>query len=271
MAVCLSLLLSPFTALTVLGDDVREAANDVRQIIAHRGSSTDRPENTLAAARRAIEAGATAIETDVRTTRDGHLIILHDAAFDRTTNGTGRVSERTLAEIRKFDAGSWFAPEYAGQRVPTLAEILSLCRESKVDVLLDLKEQGAAYAEKVAAEVRAQGDPRRTIVGVRSIEQAGLFRKLLPESRQLGLIARPELVEPFAEAGVETIRLWPRWLDDETLVPRVRAAGAKLHLNGTTGTLEETRRLLQYRPQSLLADDPGQLVKSLKELRGDAP
>lgn len=238
----------------------------VQHVIAHRGSSVDRPENTLAAARRAIEAGATAIEIDVRTTRDGHLVVLHDKTVDRTTNGTGDVGRMTLAEIQRLDAGSWFSPEYRNERVPTVAELLTLCREHGIDALLDLKESGEEYAERVAAVVRAAGDPRRTIVGARSVEQARLFRKLLPESRQLGFIARPDDIEAFAESGVEMIRLWMRWLDDDALVPRVRAAGAELQINVTRGHLEEIRPLIKYGPEALLVDDPAELRRSLATL-----
>ena len=237
----------------------------VRQIVAHRGSSADRPECTLASNRRAIEAGATATEVDVRTTKDGRLVILHDSTLDRTTNGQGPVREKTLAEIKRLDAGSWFDPAYQSEQVPTLAEVLKACR-GKIDVLLDLKEQGDDFARSVAALVKAKGQPRRTIVGVRSVEQAKLFRRLLPEARQLGLIASPDEIEAYAGAGVETIRLWPKWLTDQQLVGRVRKAGAQLHLNGTTGTPEDVVPLLRNRPDSLSSDDPGKLVRTLAAL-----
>jgi glycerophosphoryl diester phosphodiesterase len=243
--------------------EVRRAT--VRQIIAHRGSSADRPENTLAAIRRAIEARATAAEVDVRTTRDGHLVLLHDATLDRTTNGAGLLREKTLAQVRELDAGSWFRPEYRGERVPSLPEALSLCGD-EIDVLLDLKEQGEGYAQAVAEAVRAHGRPERIIVGVRSVEQARQFRELLPAARQLGLISAPGEIEAFAEAGVETIRLWPKWLEDARLVSRVRAAGAMLHLNGTSGAADEVQRLLEHGPDSLSSDDPARLVKTLIDL-----
>src|SRR5690606_12934395 len=117
-------------ATSVMAEDgaapKRERAVDlagVRQIVAHRGSSAEAPECTLASIRRAIAAGATAAEIDVRTTKDGALVVLHDATLNRTTNGTGAVNERTLAEVRALDAGSWFDPKFAGEKVPTLAEV----------------------------------------------------------------------------------------------------------------------------------------------------
>lgn len=248
-------------------DAVAQAAKGVKQIVAHRGSSADCPENTLASYKRSIEAGATATEADVRTTKDGFLISLHDADVKRTTNGKGLARDLTLAEIRKLDAGSWFAPKFAGERVPTLREILELCR-GKIDVLLDLQEPGEDYAKRITDEVRKHGEPKRIVLGIRTLEHARLFRKLLPEARQLGLIPTPDSIDAFAAAGVDTIRLWPKWLKDESLVARVRKHKLLLHLNGTTGAPDEIRALLQWQPESLSSDDPARLVKTLKQLAG---
>ncbi len=239
----------------------------VKQLIAHRGSSADRPECTLASIQRAIEAGATAVEVDVRSTKDGKLVILHDATLDRTTNGFGPVQEKTLAEVKQLDAGSWFDPKYSLQRVPTLKEVFALCG-NKIDVLLDLKVEGEDFAKIVAAEVKGNSSPKRTIIGVRSIEQARRFRKLLPEARQLGLIPNAETIEAFANEKVEMIRLWPKWLkQDAALVQRVRTLGAKLHLNGTTGTPDDILPLLKHQPDSLSTDDPARLVKTLAKVQ----
>jgi glycerophosphoryl diester phosphodiesterase len=243
------------------------AARKVRQVIAHRGSSSDRPENTLASYRRAIEVGAAVTEIDVRSTRDGVLVSLHDADLSRTTNGKGLVGERTLAELQQLDAGSWFDARYRDERVPTVQAILELCK-GKIDVMLDLKETGDAYALKVAALVRRCGEPRRTVVGVRSVEQARLFRKLLPEARQIGLVPTAAAIEDFAAAGVPMIRLWPKWLADKELVPRLRKLGLTLHLGADKGGREEVLALLPYEPASLSSDDPGQLIRTLAEIGG---
>lgn len=247
--------------------DVVRAARKVRQVVGHRGSCADRPENTLASFRRAIEAGAHVVELDVRTSKDGVLVCRHDADLARTTNGTGLVQAKTLAELQALDAGSWFDPKYRGERIPTLREALVLCK-GRIDVLLDLKETGRAYAERIVAEVRAHGEPRRVVVGVRSVEQARDFRQLLPEARQLGLIPTPDTIEDFAAAGVETIRLWPRWLTDTSLVPRVRKAGRALHLGAGPGERAEVQALLAHEPESLSADDPVRLLRTLAELGG---
>lgn len=250
---------------------VRQAAANVSQIIAHRGASAERPECTISAIRRAIKVGATAVEVDVRTSRDGELFILHDSTLDRTTNGKGPASALTVAELQQLDAGSWFDAKFKNERIPSLIESARECK-NKIDLLLDLKEQGDDYDRKVVGIIRKHGDPAKTIVGVRSIAQAERFRKLLPKSRQLALIPSVDSIEDFAKAGVDVIRLWPRWLEDgDAPVKRVRATGKGLHLNGTKGELDETRQLLQNRPDSLSSDDPRRLLATLKKLAAANP
>gem|GEM_PF-514979 len=245
------------------------AAAQVKYRVGHRGAMAEAPENTLAAIRRAIEAGATAVEMDVRTSRDGWLFLLHDATLDRTTSGRGRARDLTLAELQALDASGRFALSYRGERIPALRESLALCR-GKAGVLLDLKEAGEAYARAVADEVRRFGEPARTILGVHSVADAALFRGLLPEARQLGLIEKPDDIESFAAAGVDMIRLWPKWIGDGTTVERVRRSGAQLHLNATRGSIDEMRVLLPHGPISLLADDPARLRDSLDRIRAGA-
>ena len=234
----------------------------------------DRPENTVAAIERAIEAGATAVEVDVRTTRDGQLVIMHDATVDRTTDGAGKVSDLTAAEISKLDAGIWFprprAGHFRGQRVLSLREVLERCGD-RVDVVLDLKETDEVYAERVAAAVKQHGRPERTILGLRSAKQAKAFRRLLPGARQLAFIPKATDVEAFLAAEVDAIRLWPEWINAQPeLADVIRGGGALLHINAATGTMQEIVPLLAYRPDSLLCDDPGQLVATLDELKRGA-
>lgn len=94
--------------------------------IAHRGASGTFPENTLAAFAGAVAAGADMCELDVRLTRDGMVVVIHDDTVDRTTDGYGTVAELTLGELRKLDAGVRFATGFAGERVPTLEEVIRL-------------------------------------------------------------------------------------------------------------------------------------------------
>lgn len=244
-----------------------QAAKKVKEIIGHRGSCADRPENTLASYRRAIEAGANVGETDVRTTKDGALVCSHDAEISRMSNGKGLISELTLTELKKLDFGSKFDARYKDERIPTLREVLELCK-GKMDVMLDLKEMSEEYAAKIAAEVRKHGNPKEIVLGIRSVDHAKQFRKLLPEARHIGLIPTQKDIAAFAEAGVETIRLWPKWLDDKSLVAEVRKHKCALHILTGKGTPAEVVPLLAHEPESLSSDDPARLRQTLKELAG---
>lgn len=95
-------------------------------VTGHRGDRADAPENTMPAFLAAFEDGLRVVETDVQLTVDGEPVLIHDRTVDRTTDGTGAVEDLTLAEILALDAGSWFGPEFAGTRIPRLAEFLDL-------------------------------------------------------------------------------------------------------------------------------------------------
>lgn len=95
------------------------------QIVCHRGANAFAPENTLPAARICFDQKLDYVEIDIRTTKDGHLVVMHDATVDRTTNGAGLVGDLTLAEIKVLDAGSWFSDIYQGVTVPTFSEFLA--------------------------------------------------------------------------------------------------------------------------------------------------
>jgi len=110
-------------------------------VIGHRGSPCLAPENTIPSFKKAIEAGVDFIELDVRATKDNVLVIMHDPTVERTTDGTGKVSELTLTEILKLDAGSWFDEKYKGTRVPTLREVFKELGNS-VSYVIELKVKG---------------------------------------------------------------------------------------------------------------------------------
>lgn len=107
--------------------------------IAHRGFSAAAPENTLAAFSRAIQAGSDLVEMDLRLSRDAQVIVFHDRELDRTTDGEGPAGERTLAQLKELDAGSWFSPEFAGEKIPTLDEVLELFAPTRTGLYLELK------------------------------------------------------------------------------------------------------------------------------------
>jgi glycerophosphoryl diester phosphodiesterase len=128
-------------------------------IIAHRGASAVAPQNTLAAFRRAAELGADGVELDVHLSADGVPVVIHNFDVDGLTDGIGKVTDKTLAELKELDAGEKFAPQFAGERIPTLAEVLEAL-EGKLLVNVELKDvspAGVGLEEPVAEVVRQHG------------------------------------------------------------------------------------------------------------------
>ena len=108
-------------------------------VIGHRGAAAHAPENTLSSIRTAAGLGATWVEFDVKLTADGRCIVFHDDMLDRTTDGHGAVAAATHDEIRRLDAGAWFAPAFAGERVPSLEAMLSLALELGLGIDIEIK------------------------------------------------------------------------------------------------------------------------------------
>jgi glycerophosphoryl diester phosphodiesterase len=114
--------------------------NGFVHVCGHRGHSIGAPENTLAALTATRQNGGTSAEIDCMLTADGEIVLMHDDFLDRTTDGSGLVSQASLEAIRSLDAGSWFDPDYAGERVPTLAEAIAHAREIGIGLVVEVKE-----------------------------------------------------------------------------------------------------------------------------------
>ena len=119
------------------------------RFVAHRGYSSVAPENTLAAYRLAKHMGYTYAECDVSITKDGVAVLLHDSSIDRTSNGSGNISELNYDDIKNLDFGSWKSAEYAGEKIPTFEEFIALCAELGIHPYIELKKGGGYSQEKV--------------------------------------------------------------------------------------------------------------------------
>jgi glycerophosphoryl diester phosphodiesterase len=129
------------------------SALEIPRIIGHRGACAYAPENTLASIRKAAAQGARWVEFDVRLTREGDLVLMHDEDVKRTTNGRGRVVDLTLAELGALDAGAWFGGAHAGERVPALVETIALLGELGLGANIEIKTgkpEARATAEALA-------------------------------------------------------------------------------------------------------------------------
>ncbi len=247
------------------------------RVIAHRGCSGSAPENTLAAFRAAAQVGADMVELDVQPSRDGAVMVFHDEALDRTTDGRGPLAARTLAELRALDAGSWFDARFAGERIPTLAEALAALGptlpvnvEVKPEAVDDRVEGG--FVARVVDELRAAGFVERTLLSSFDSRALAQARALEPGLR------RSQLYDASAHAGVPPAELLGRH-GARTLslaarqvrpgvVADVHAAGG-LVLVYTVNELAAARRLAGRGVDGVFTDHPERLLAGLRA--GGAP
>jgi glycerophosphoryl diester phosphodiesterase len=206
-------------------------------VVAHRGASAVAPENTPAAFRMALALGADVLETDVRATRDGELVLLHDATLERIAGRPERVEALTWDELREIPVavnglGTTGAGEREQARVCRLDEVYPLLgaaaadgghRRGETRLLLDLKSP-VTYAAALARSITQAGVGERVILGVRSADDLRAVTRELPGVMTLGFGSGLEAEWQLAEAGVDVLRLWSRWLDGGTLT-RAREYG----------------------------------------------
>jgi glycerophosphoryl diester phosphodiesterase len=242
-------------------------------IIAHRGDSAHRPENTLSSFASALELGAELVEMDVQLTRDGVVVVIHDASVDRTTDGGGRVRDMTLAELRRLSAGYplRFGSAFAGERVPTLAEVLALLRE-RARAMIEIKSEsvtgdadGGIEALSVAAVRRAGMERDAALI---SFDHRALLRcrQLAPEIARGHVFDRGQPGEMLAgarEAACEVVLPHKCLLSDE-LRDRAREAGIKV-ATWVVDEPEELRTLARYELFGVGSNRPGVLLESLRD------
>ena len=249
--------------------------------VAHRGASTLAPENTIEAFRLAVEAGAGGLELDVHMTRDGHIVVIHDATVDRTTNGSGAVSEMTLDELRRFDAGHNFSPDGGSTRpyrgrgvwVPTLGEVLE--EFPGVAVNIEIKAGTPGIEETVLGILRDANALGRALVVSTPHAIVKRFRKISSGHISTGasrceigvfyILSRLRL-ERLVRPAYEALQVPLLHRGILVVTPRfIRAAqarGVRVDV-WTINQAEEMRRLLDLRVDVIMTDRPGTLAEVL--------
>lgn len=242
-------------------------------LVAHRGASAVAPENTLSAFHAAIEAGADAIELDVQASADGQLVVVHDSTLDRTTDGTGAVFETDGATIATLDAGSWFSPDHAGERVPTLDEVLGL---GGIGFEVELKGYGADFLAGVLAAVAAAGVLDRVEFTGWNLPLLALLKRLEPSART-GLFSsrQPEwmpdqvfehhVVGTAATSGFDVAHVYAGDLTP-SISRRLHGLGLEVHANDAA-TAEDVRRAVQAGADRLSANDVDLALGVVESLR----
>lgn len=182
----------------------------IKKVYAHRGSSGTHPENTLAAINDAIVAGVDGIEIDVQKTKDGKLVVIHDEAIDRTTSGKGLVKDLTLAKIQSYDAGEWFAPEFKGERIPVLEDVLEALQGTSVHLNIELKNNIINYPEIEADVYKALINYdmlEQTLISSFNHKSLATLAKKFPKA-DLAVLTEEVLENPAALlAGLRTVSI----------------------------------------------------------------
>jgi len=230
-------------------------------ILCHRGAKNYAPENTLAAFKTALELGADGFELDTQLTSDGHVVVYHDTTVDRLTNGQGKTSRLSLAELRELDAGSSFSEKFRGEKIPTLEEVFETIGKRAI-INIELKNFSTPFdnlVEKVCEAVRRHG-----------MQKNILFSSFLPWN-----LKKAARILPEVPRGLITIRgrwgVWGRsfgftfgdydalhpYLGDVTAqqVQRVHKLKRKINV-WTVNAEEDIRRLIGWGVDGIMTDDP---------------
>ena len=242
-------------------------------VIAHRGDSAHRPENTLVSFAGALEVGAETVEMDVQLTADGHVVVIHDPTLDRTTTGRGDVRRMTLAEIRAVSAGypERFGTAYAGERVPTFAEVLGLIRE-RARALVEIKTESVTDDAAGGIEARVADEVRRAgmadQVALISFDQRAVMRlrsiaPTIARGRLFGRTTGDEAVGHAREAGCEIVMPHKSQID-AALADRVRGAGLKL-ATWVVDDPQEVKALARFGLYGVGSNVPGVLIDAIAE------
>jgi len=241
-------------------------------ILAHRGACHTAPENTMAAFRLAAEIGADGIELDVQLCKDDEVVVIHNPRVDETTDGNGGVKDLTLAELQELDAGSWFATEFAGERIPTLAQVL---HELGPRLVLNIElKTGSLLSQGLEAEV------------VRLVEDTNLVHQVIVSSFNPLALWRVRRLNRFISIGLLYAPDQPRYLRDRWLQPLVRpnalhprwdtldqegvAAAHRLGLRVNPWTCndpEASSRLINWGVDAIITDRPDLLYDHLHSAR----
>lgn len=240
---------------------------NARLVIAHRGNRVGAPENTLESFRQAIELGADAVEFDVRVTRDGVPVIMHDVSLDRTTSGHGRVDSFSLAELQTLDAGARSASS-GGRRhlIPSLEEVLDQFRETPL--VIEVKE--IAVAEATEQLIRKFGAQERVLVGSGAV---GVTERLYRSGlRTCASMLDASLMIPVALAGItprrrryDVLSISPTFRGVPLPVLSMAAAARKAGIATQVWTVNDprtARALWEGGVSAIVTDDPGAILRA---------
>ena len=263
-----------FLALTSVTPLTLTAADSVVSVpvpVAHRGLFKHAPENTVPAFAACLDLRH-GFELDVRRSHDGVLVCIHDDTVNRTTNGTGKVSELKLAELRALDAGRWFDPAFTGERIPTFAEILAQSKKHPIGpklIALDLKTDDAQFATDVTKHVNDAGLRDRVVCIGNAITDADLRKRLKAADAKLPVAVLAQTPTDLEKAIADPFSDWVyvRFVPSESHVQQARQAKKRVFAAGPlfAGILPENWKVTATSGvDAILTDFPTELRAVVK-------
>lgn len=229
-------------------------------LIGHRGAAICAPENTLISFEMALEMGCKGIELDVQMTKDGEFVVIHDYSVDRTTNGSGYVSELTYKEIRQLDAGSWFGLEFAGQKIPSLEEVLNIMPpDALVNIELKKELHEENHMEGKLVQLLRRSNAIENVV-VSSFDHMSIkkVKELDPEVKT-GLLLYSNLLDVFSyleqhQLDVYSIHQTEEFITDK-FVQEAHDRGYKVYAY-TVNAVRAFKKCLDVNVDGVITDDP---------------
>lgn len=235
------------------------------KMVCHRGANYAAPENTLVAAQLCFGQGFNYVEVDVRTTKDGHLVVIHDASVDRTTNGVGRVDKLDLSELRRLDAGSWYGSFYTDQKVPLLSEMLNLASKYNYGLYIDVKE---ANIDHILAELHGFDMLDQCFIGS---EEKTILRHFRARSAECRLLSRrrdyDSLQQAYSDFDAQIVE-YDETVDELPEIDECKRLGRQAMIFSCTQKLEELTALAAFEPDLINIDRPD-LYKQVMKARTD--
>jgi len=245
-------------------------------VIAHRGGAGIAPENTLLAFAAGL-AYSEALELDVRLTADGQLVVIHDETVDRTTSGTGRVRELTVAQLKELDAGYWFTPDgvnypYRGRgvEIPLLSEVLDAFPD--VSLIIEIKDEDEEAARALAALLAEKGRAERVVVGSFNDRVIAAFRRASPQTPTTAAMGEAVRFLVLSRLGLDSLvrvpwqslsvppRYGPLPVISSGLIEAAHRKGVPVHA-WTINDLDEARRLAALGVDGIITDYPDRILE----------
>lgn len=241
-------------------------ARGVTRTCAHRGDVGAAPENTLPALASAVRKGAEQIEFDLQLTRDGALVLMHDATLTRTTGAEGEVGDYSLSELKNLDAGSWFGPGFAGTRIPTFQEALEVIPRT---ILCNCHLKGGPEVGAAAARILQEMNRLDHCFLAATVEQAEEARKIAPEIRICNMTRQTAPHTTYVE---ETIRMRCEFIQLLGSKENLKETVSRLHDHGVTvnfyhgNTEADIRTLRDAGVDYILTDELDLCLQILREI-----